>query len=43
MQVSNLLRRQYTEEFKIEEIRLAESIGGHEPARRLGVPATVRN
>lgn len=38
MQESNLPRRQYTQEFKIEAIRLAESIGGHEAARRLGVP-----
>ena len=37
MQESNLPRRQYTDEFKIEAIRLAESIGGHEAARRLGV------
>jgi transposase len=44
MQESNLPRRQYTDEFKIEAIRLAESIGGHEAARRLGVPvATVGN
>ena len=44
MQDSNLPRRQYTDEFKIEAIMLAESIGGHEAARRLGVPvATVGN
>lgn len=44
MQDSKLPRRQYTDEFKIEAIRLAESIGGHEAARRLGVPvATVGN
>jgi len=44
MQENNLPRRQYTEEFKIEAIRLAGSIGGHEAARRLGVPvATVGN
>lgn len=42
MQDSNLPRRQYPEEFKIEATRLAESIGSHEAARRLGVPvATV--
>lgn len=42
MQESNLPRRQYTDEFKIEAIELAESIGGHEAARRQGVPvATV--
>ena len=44
MQDSKLPKRQYTDEFKIEVIRLAESIGGHEAARRLGVPvATVGN
>ena len=42
MQESNLPRRQCTDEFKIEAIRPAESIGGHEAERRLGVPvATV--
>ncbi len=30
--------RQYTEEFKLEALRLAESVGGNEAARRLGVP-----
>ena len=44
MQESNLPRRQYTEEFKTEAVRLSESIGGHEAARRLGVPvATLGN
>ena len=37
-------RRQYTEEFKLEAVRLAESVGQHEAARRLGVPqATLGN
>ena len=37
-------RRQYTEEFKLEGVRLAESVGQHEAARRLGVPqATLGN
>lgn len=31
-------KRQYTDEFKVEAIRLAESVGQHEAARRLGVP-----
>ncbi|WP_157660833.1 transposase, partial [Burkholderia ubonensis] len=37
-------RRQYTKEFKGEAVRLAESVGQHEAARRLGVPvATLGN
>ena len=44
MRDSKLPKRQYTEEFKVEAIRLAESVGGHEAARRLGVPvATLGN
>ena len=36
--------RQYTEEFKVEAVRLAESIGGNAVASRLGVPpSTVTN
>ena len=36
--------RQYTEEFKVEAIRLADSIGGNAAAKRLGVPqSTVTN
>ena len=36
--------RQYTAEFKLEAIRLAESIGGNATAKRLGVPqSTVTN
>ncbi len=30
--------RQYTSEFKIEAVRLAESVGGNEAAKRLGIP-----
>ena len=30
--------RQYTDEFKIEAVRLAESIGGNQAAKRLGLP-----
>ncbi len=30
--------RQYTLEFKIEAVRLAESIGGNQAAKRLGIP-----
>ncbi|KVD75467.1 transposase [Burkholderia sp. ABCPW 14] len=37
-------RRQYTQEFKMEAVRLAESVGEHEAGRRLGVPvATLGN
>lgn len=44
MQESKLPKRQYTDEFKIKAIRLAESIGGHKAARQLDVPvATVGN
>ena len=36
--------RQYTDEFKIETVRLAQSIGGNAAAKRLGVPqSTVTN
>jgi transposase len=34
-QVAN---RQYTAEFKIEAVRLGESIGGNPAAKRLGIP-----
>lgn len=30
--------RQYTDEFKLEAVRLAESIGGNQAAQRLGIP-----
>lgn len=30
--------RQYTDEFKLEAVRLAESIGGNQAASRLGIP-----
>jgi transposase len=37
-------KRQYTEEFKAEAVRLAETVSQHEAARRLGVPvATMGN
>ena len=37
-------KRRYTEEFKTEAVRLAQSVGQHEAARRLGVPvATLGN
>jgi transposase len=30
--------RQYTEEFKLEAVRLADSIGGNQASKRLGIP-----
>jgi transposase len=30
--------RQYTDEFRVEAVRLAESIGGNKAAKRLGIP-----
>jgi transposase len=33
--------RQYTNEFKLEAVRLAESIGGNPAAERLGVPQST--
>ena len=37
-------KREYTQEFKMETLRLAESIGGNAAASRLGVPqSTVTN
>ena len=36
--------RRYTDEFKVEAVRLAGSIGGNAAAKRLGVPqSTVTN
>lgn len=44
MEEKSVPKRQYTEEFKIEAARLAQSVGQHEAARRLGVPvATLGN
>ena len=37
-------KREYTQEFKVETVRLAESIGGNAAASGLGVPqSTVTN
>jgi transposase len=33
-----IANRQYTDEFKIEAVRLGESIGGNKAAKRLGIP-----
>jgi transposase len=35
---SSVPNRQYTAEFKLEAVRLAESVGGLEAARRLDIP-----
>lgn len=35
---SSVPNRQYTDEFKLEAVRLAESIGGNQAAQRLGIP-----
>lgn len=44
MSEKSVPKRQYTNEFKVEAIRLAETVGQHEAARRLGVPvATLEN
>lgn len=44
MKENKLPKRQYTEEFKVEAVRREASVGGHEAARRLGVPvATLGN
>ena len=44
MREGKLPKRQYTQEFKTEAVRLAASEGGHEAARHLGVPvATLGN
>jgi len=32
------VNRQYTDEFKVEAVRLAESIGGNPAAKRLDIP-----
>ena len=34
----SIRNRQYTDEFKIEAVRLGESIGGNQAAKRLGIP-----
>jgi transposase len=33
--------RHYTDEFKVEAARLAESIGGNQAAKRLGIPEST--
>ncbi|WP_429500528.1 transposase (plasmid) [Robbsia andropogonis] len=44
MSEKNVPKRRYTEEFKEEAPRLANSVGHNEAARRVGVPvATIGN
>ena len=38
---ASIPRREYTNEFKQEAVRLAESIGGHPAAKRLGIPQST--
>jgi transposase-like protein len=33
--------RQYTDEFKVEAVKLGESIGGNQAAKRLGIPESA--
>ena len=35
------LNRQYTDEFKLEAVRLSESVGGNDAAKRLGIPEST--
>jgi transposase len=34
----SVANRKYTDEFKVEAVRLGESIGGNQAAKRLGIP-----
>lgn len=38
MSKSGARPRRYTDEFRIEAVRLGESIGGNQAAKRLGIP-----
>ena len=41
MSEKNVPNRRYTEEFRMEAARLANSVGHNEAARRLGVPVAT--
>lgn len=41
MKERNVPKRQYTQEYKLESARLAQSLGTNEAARRLGVPSAT--
>ena len=44
MKEGKVLKRQYTQEYKLESARLVQSVGINEAARRLGLPsATLGN
>jgi transposase len=34
----SIANRRYTDEFKVEAVRLGQSIGGNQAAKRLGIP-----
>ena len=34
----SIANRQYTDEFKVEAVRLGQSIGGNQAGKRLGIP-----
>jgi transposase len=38
MSKNGAVPRRYTDEFKVEAVRLGESIGGNQAAKRLGIP-----
>ena len=38
MSKESVPNRRYTDEFKIDAVRLAESVGGNQAAKRLGIP-----
>lgn len=41
MKDSNVPKRQYTDDYKLESARLAQSLGTNEAARRLGIPSAT--
>lgn len=40
MKKETVPNRQYTDEFKLEALRLAEAVGVNQAAKRLGIPAS---
>jgi transposase len=38
MSKNGTIPRRYTDEFRVEAVRLGESIGGNQAAKRLGIP-----
>jgi transposase len=40
MKKETVSNRQYTDEFKLEALRLAESVGVNQAAKRLGIPGS---